>query len=100
MIYQTPPEELADLVELKPDPLMLFGPRPDWMLICDRPAFPNIEELTQPKLNLAGTRINPKLFCPNRLRPYRNPRLRNIRTGEERAIGGLPEQVGLNYPSG
>ncbi|MEL6668052.1 MAG: prolyl oligopeptidase family serine peptidase [Bacteroidota bacterium] len=99
MIYQTPPEELADLVELKPDPLMLFGPRPDWMLICDRPAFPNIEELTQPKLNLAGTRINPKLFCPNRLRPYRNPRLRNIRTGEERAIGGLPEQVGLNYPS-
>ncbi|MEM8585728.1 MAG: prolyl oligopeptidase family serine peptidase [Bacteroidota bacterium] len=99
MTYQTPPEELADLVELKPDPLMLFGPRPDWMLICDRPAFPNIEELTQPKLTLAGTKINPRLFCPDRLRPYRQPRLRNIRTGEERDIHGLPENVGLNYPS-
>lgn len=98
MTYQQPPAELADLVELKPDPLMLFGPHQDWILICDRPSFPSIEDLRRPELKLAGARIDPDLFTPHRFRPYTNPRLLNVRTKEERYFSGLPENVGLRYP--
>ena len=97
MIYQRPPQAIADLVNLKPDPLMLFGPDPDFIVIADRPMYPSIEELRAPKVKLAGRQINPKTFTPAGTRGFTNPRVRQLSTGKDRAFTGLPENARLRY---
>ncbi|MBC6993993.1 prolyl oligopeptidase family serine peptidase [Neolewinella lacunae] len=104
MYYQTPSPAIADLVNLKPDPLMLFGPDRNLILMADRPSYPSIEELREPKLKLAGRLINPHTFMPHGNRGYRAPRLRNLATNEERPLLGLPAEGDYRYfnwsPSG
>lgn len=97
MTYQQPPAAIADLVNLKPDPMMLFGPDRSLMLIADRPMHPSIAELRSPRLRLAGRQINPNNFTPHGSRGYTNPRLRNLLTGEERPITGLPQNAKVRY---
>ena len=97
MTYQRPPEAIADLVNLKPDPLMLFGPDPEYIIIADRPMYPGIEELRHPKLKLAGRQINPDSFTPYGTRGFYNPRLHHLPTGEERPFNGLPPNGNYRY---
>ncbi len=70
---------------------MLFGSDRNVILLADRPSYPGIEDLRQPKLKLAGRQINPKLWMPYGPQGYRNPRLRRLDTNEERPFRGLPE---------
>ena len=92
MPYQTPSPAIAALVNLKPDPLLFFGPDRNLLLIAERPSYPSIEELREPKLKLAGRQINPTTYTPYGHRGYYAPRLRDLRTGEERLFRGLPEE--------
>ncbi|TXF88916.1 S9 family peptidase [Neolewinella aurantiaca] len=91
MTYQTPSPAIASLVNLKPDPLLFFGPDRNLMLIAERPSYPSIEELREPKLKLAGRQINPATYTPYGHRGYHAPRLRDLRTGEETPLKNLPE---------
>ncbi|MEM9835525.1 MAG: prolyl oligopeptidase family serine peptidase [Bacteroidota bacterium] len=91
MHYQLPPDELADLVNLTPDPLLLFGPFEHWLLVADRDSYPSIELLRQPELKLAGLRIDPATFTKHGVTGFRNLRMRHLETGEEKAITGFPE---------
>ena len=104
MTYQRPPEAIAALVNLKPDPLILFGPDRHYILIADRPGHPSIEELREPKIRLAGRQINPANFTPAGSRGLSNPRLHRLRDGHEEPIRGLPADARLRYfnwsPSG
>ncbi|MBB4078723.1 dipeptidyl aminopeptidase/acylaminoacyl peptidase [Lewinella aquimaris] len=97
MQYQRPPEAIADLVNLKPDPLMLFGPNPDYIIIADRPMYPSIEELREPKVKLAGRQINPDSFTPYGTRGFHNPRLHQFSTGKDHYFNGLPENGSFRY---
>lgn len=104
MSYQTPSPAIADLVNLKPDPLMLFGPDRNLILMADRPSYPSIGELREEKLKLAGRQINPKTFMPHGNRGYRNPRLRILDTETFRDFTGLPKNARYRFfswsPSG
>lgn len=93
MHYQQPPAELADLVNLTPDPLLVFGPHEHWLLVADRDSYPPIELLRQQELKLAGVRLNPDAFTPHAISGFSNPRFRHIETGEERPIAGLPTEA-------
>ncbi len=95
MHYQLPPEELADFVNISPDPLLLFGANPDWIAVADRPSYPSIELFREPVLKLAGLRINPETFMPQGSTALSNPRLRHLGSGEERPIRGLPEGAAI-----
>jgi dipeptidyl aminopeptidase/acylaminoacyl peptidase len=95
MLYQSPSPAIAALVNLPPDPLMLFGPQRHLILLADRPSYPSIEELREPKLKLAGRQINPNAYTPYGYRGYRNARLRNLTTGEIRPLSGLPDDATL-----
>ena len=97
MLYQRPPDAIADLVNLKPDPLMLFGPDRDYIIIADRPMYPGIEELREPKVKLAGRQINPANFTPYGSRGFFRPRLRRVSTATDRAFRGLPPGAMLRY---
>lgn len=97
MEYQLPPNELADFVNINPDPFLLFGPHEAWMLVADRSSHPSIELLRQPELKLAGCRINPQAFTPHTVPVVMKPRLRNMDTGEERPITGFPAEAKLRH---
>lgn len=95
MQYQQPPASLAELVNIPPDPLILFGPHEHWIAVADRPSYPSIDLLRQPVLKLAGSRINPRRFTPHAATGFHNLRLRHLLTQEEQAISGLPDGASL-----
>ena len=97
MRYQTPSPAIADLVNLKPDPLMLIGPDGEHLIQANRPQYPSVEELKQPKLKLAGRAINPEMFTPTGQRGYSAPLIRNLHTLVERTFTGVPENASFRY---
>jgi dipeptidyl aminopeptidase/acylaminoacyl peptidase len=88
--YQMPPKEMADLLLAKPTPGVNIDSRGEWMLLAERNSYPTVEELGQPELRIAGMRVNPNNFSPSRQNFINNFRLKNIRSGKELNITGLP----------
>jgi len=94
--YQTPPPELAALVDAPPPPLVSLNPDRSWMALADRPALPGLVELAQPELGLAGVRINPRTYGPSRAQTFSGLSFRPVAVeGEARRVTGLPEDVRL-----
>jgi len=91
--YQTPPKEIYDLVMAKPTPGVSFDNKGNWMLIMERSSMPGVEELAQPELRIAGLRINPNNFSPSRSGFSTAVSLKNIKSGIETAVTGLPANL-------
>ncbi len=89
--YQTPPQALAKLVDAPLPPSSTRSPDGTWLMLLERPGLPTIEELAQPELKLAGTRINPRNHGRSRGWTLQNPRLIRVENGESRAVSGLPK---------
>jgi dipeptidyl aminopeptidase/acylaminoacyl peptidase len=88
--YKTPPKEIADLLLAKPTPTVSIDSKAEWMLLMERNTYPSVEELAQSELKIAGLRINPNNFGPSRQSFINNFILKNIKTGKEYKIAGLP----------
>jgi dipeptidyl aminopeptidase/acylaminoacyl peptidase len=88
--YQTPPKDIADLLLAKPTPGVSIDGKGEWMLLSERSSYPDVEELGQPELRVAGLRLNPNNFSPSRQNYINNFRLKNIKTGKELSITVLP----------
>src|SRR5258705_5074719 len=90
--YQTPPKELAALVDAPPTPSMNVGPG-DWAVLTEAPLFLTIADLAQPELKLAGLRFNPRNHEQTRFGYNRDLRILRVSSGEQRAIAGLPQPL-------
>jgi dipeptidyl aminopeptidase/acylaminoacyl peptidase len=88
--YQKPPKDIADLLLAKPTPLISVDHKGEWMLILGRNSYPSVEELAQPECRIAGLRFNPENFSPSRQNFFSDLSLKNLRTGKEYKIQGLP----------
>jgi dipeptidyl aminopeptidase/acylaminoacyl peptidase len=88
--YQLPPKDIADLLLAKPTPLVSTDHKGEWMLVIGRNSYPSVEELAQPELRIAGLRFNPNNFSPSRQNFISDLALKDLRTGKEYKIGGLP----------
>ncbi len=91
--YKVPPTAIYDLVMAKPTPSVSFDHKGEWMLIMERSSMPSVEELAQPELRIAGLRINPNNFGMSRTPYIINLILKNIKTGVESSITGLPKKL-------
>ncbi len=91
--YQTPPKAIADLLLAKPTPGVNIDSKGDWMLLSERNAYPTVEELGQPEVRIAGMRLNPANFSPSRQLFINNFTLKNIKTGKEMLVTGLPQNM-------
>jgi len=91
--YQTPPKEIYDLVMAKPTPGVSFNSKGQYMLVLDRSSMPGVEDLAQPELRIAGLRINPNNFSPSRSAYFTNITIKEVATGKEFAIAGLPKNL-------
>ncbi len=88
--YQLPPKDIADLLLAKPTPLISVDHKGEWMLVIGRNSYPSVEELAQPELRIAGLRFNPNNFSLSRQNFVSELSLKNLRTGKEYKIQGLP----------
>lgn len=91
--YQTPPKAIADLLLAKPTPSISLDKKATWMLIMERNSYPTVEELGQPEVRVAGLRLNPNNFSSSRQNFINGLKLKNIKTGKESSIVGLPANL-------
>ena len=91
--YQLPPKDLADLLLAPPTPGVSVDRKGEWMLLNTRPSYPSVEELAQPELRIAGLRFNPDNYALSRQNFTNGFSLKNLRTGKEYTIEGLPNPL-------
>ncbi|MFN4079977.1 MAG: prolyl oligopeptidase family serine peptidase [Saprospiraceae bacterium] len=99
LTYQTPPPEIARLVDAPATPGVSVSPDRSALLLLEQPGYPPIGEVAQPELRLAGIRINPRTNGPSRSVSYNGLTLIDIADGRERKIQGLPAQPQIQYLS-
>src|SRR6185312_7559299 len=85
-----PPRDIADLLLAPPTPAVSVDRKGEWMLLSRRPSYPSVEELAQPELRIAGLRFNPENYALSRQNFIDGLSLKNLRTGQEYAVQGLP----------
>ncbi len=95
--YRTPPQDVVDIVDAPPTPVVSVSPDRLWMALTDRRAYPSIAQLSEPALGLAGIRFNPRTNGDDQPPLGIALRLVSIEDGQEWSIG-LPEGVQLSYP--
>jgi dipeptidyl aminopeptidase/acylaminoacyl peptidase len=94
--YQTPPQSIADLFNAPATPSVFFSKDGSLMMILEKAAAPNIEDLAQPELRIAGIRINPAVSGQSRASSFNNIKIKKTRGGEETQINGLPSNARLS----
>ena len=92
-VYQKPPKDIVDLLLARPTPTVSLDSKGEWMLLSETNSYPDVEELGQPELRVAGLRLNPNNFSPSRQTFINNFRLKNVKTGKEFAATGLPQTL-------
>ena len=97
--YQRPPKLLEDLLLAPPTPTVSIDDKAQYMLIMERSQYPDVEELAQPELRIAGLRINPRNFGPSRANYITNMKIKNIATGKEMQVTGLPAKLKGGSPT-
>jgi len=78
--YQTPSDEILDLVEYDRPPSVAYDRDKNFMLFLYRDNYKSIEDLSQEELRLAGLRINPKTNIGSRITYYNNVRIKNLKS--------------------
>ncbi|MBI5856796.1 MAG: prolyl oligopeptidase family serine peptidase [Sphingobacteriales bacterium] len=91
--YKIPPKDIADMLLAKSSPSVSIDDKAEWMLLYDVSLYPSVEELARPELKIAGLRINPNNFAPSRQNFISNIWLKNIASGKEIKITGLPSPL-------
>ncbi|HLP39337.1 alpha/beta hydrolase family protein [Lacibacter sp.] len=97
--YQLPPKDIMDLALAKPTPTVSVDSKGQWMLLIERNMYPLVDELGQPEVRVAGLRINPANFSQSRQNYINNFTLKNIASGKEYKIAGLPANLLANSVS-
>jgi len=95
--YKLPPKDIADMLLAKTAPGVNIDDKGEWMLLTESNSYPSVEELARPELKIAGLRINPANYAPSRQNFINNLYLKNIGSGKEMKISGLPSPL---YASG
>ncbi len=88
--YQTPPPEVAALVDAPSAPSLSISPDRSVILLLHSPGVSTIADLAQPEYRLAGIRINPRTNGPSRSGYSNRITLKKTSDLTENEISGLP----------
>jgi dipeptidyl aminopeptidase/acylaminoacyl peptidase len=91
--YKTPPKDVADMLLAKASPNVSIDDKGEWMLFTESSSYPLVEEMARPELKIAGLRINPANYAPSRQNFTNNLYFKNISSGKEYKITGLPSPL-------
>lgn len=88
--YMEPPKELKDIIDAPSTPWLSINPTKTYALFAYPQEMPDLSELAQPELRLAGVRINPENYGQSRPRFIERITLKKIDGKDEYPITGLP----------
>ena len=94
-IYQLPPQGIVDLVDAPPTPYLSIDPQRTCLVMMHRPGLPPIEEVGKDEVRLAGLRIDPVTNGLSRASYYTGFTIRDIGSGADRDVTGIPEMARL-----
>jgi dipeptidyl aminopeptidase/acylaminoacyl peptidase len=97
--YQTPPKEILELIDSPLTPSVRIDNNGEWMILLENAPFKSIEEVSAKEYRLAGLRINPETNGGSRTRYNLNITLKNIASGEEFQVDGLPVNAKISSVS-
>ena len=91
-IYQKPPQEILELVDVPRAPNVLLDENKEYMILLFRDTYKSIVELSQEELRLGGLRIDPKTNIGSRVTYFNNIKIKSLKNkGEEiLQVNGLP----------
>jgi len=92
--WQQPPKPIAAMLDTPWYPGVSFSPNHQWLVRLERPLLPGLEELARPRLQLAGSQINPVLRAPARAYAFQGLEIQHIETGKRQPVA-LPESNGI-----
>lgn len=92
--YQLPPNEILKLADVKPRPAVLIDDKATYMVLAQRNSmYKSLQELSEKEFGLAGIRINADIFGPSRSSYYNMLTVRNLKSGKELIVAGLPNNA-------
>ena len=96
-IYQKPPKEILDLVDVSRAPSVLMNDDKSQMVLLYRNSHKSIEELSKEEMRLGGLRIDPKTNIGSRVTYINNVKLKKLDKKEAKIVQveGLPENPKL-----
>ncbi len=96
--YKLPPQEVIDILDAPPTPMVSVSPTGDIMALIEREAMPSIAEVSRPILRIAGIRITPATNSRQNLIFNTGISLKNLKTGAIQKVD-FPEGTKLSFPS-
>lgn len=96
--YQTPPQDIMDLVDVELAPNVWMDNDKEYMLLATRDAYKTIAELSQEELRLAGLRIDPKTNIGSRTTYFNTIKIKKVNDTKSSAkpITGMPTHPRLS----
>lgn len=94
--FQTPREELKKLIDIQPTPVMSIDPNNRYAVLFERNMFKGLDELAEEEVRLGGLRIDPASNGESRKNYYRNLKVLELKTSQERQVQGLPSPARLS----
>jgi dipeptidyl aminopeptidase/acylaminoacyl peptidase len=97
--YRTPSAEIMEILEAPQLPELHVAPGGDWAALLSRPSMLELREIAQPRLHLAGYRLNPRTNGPAASNRAAAERLELVRLrDDQRTIVELPAGTRIEYP--
>ncbi|HSK21309.1 MAG TPA: prolyl oligopeptidase family serine peptidase [Longimicrobiales bacterium] len=84
--YRVPPPPIPQILDAQQTPWTSIAPGGTTMVLVGRPGLPDIAELAEPELRLAGTRINPRTNGPSRSSFGRSLTFQDLESGASREV--------------
>jgi dipeptidyl aminopeptidase/acylaminoacyl peptidase len=99
LTYQKPPEPILALAEAETAPSVMMDTKKEYMILRYRSKYKTLSDLNQEEMRLGGLRINPMLNISSTMTYNNNLKIKNIKTGVEKQVSGLPAQPKIAYLS-
>ena len=98
--YQAPAPEIQEILEAPPLPDLMVSPAGDWAVLVERPSMLELRDIAEPRLHLAGYRLNPRTNGPSAAGRPSSTGLEFIDLeSDERKVVEIPAGTQLEYIS-
>lgn len=95
--YQTPPESIMQLADYHRAPTVTIDSKKEYMLLCYRSTYKNLEDLSQEEMSMGGLRVNPVTNIGTATHYIENLKVRKVTDYEEIKVTGLPSNPRITF---